>query len=203
MVDFQSRNTRRGHDDDATGTDDKEGANETDETDDGRETSEAETPETETGETPDSTGVAVVAVGDAEDTATEAVVGAIESGGNEIAIRERLRAEHDGVQQRVDALVDRRDTVAVVTVGGVGVGADDVTVEAVAPLFEKDLPGFGELFRLLAHDALGTGIVSVRATGGIADGTPVLCLPGDESSARLGAEQIVAEELDALIEQAG
>ena len=71
---------------------------------------------------------------------------------------------------------------------------DDVTVEAVEPLFEKTLPGFGELFRQLSYDEIGTKVVGTRATAGIADGVPVFCLPGSENAATLGVEEIVVKE---------
>jgi molybdenum cofactor biosynthesis protein B len=85
-----------------------------------------------------------------------------------------------------------------VTTGGTGVTPDDATIEAVRPLFEKELPGFGELFRILSHDEVGTKVVGTRATAGIVatetGGVPVFCLPGSENAARLGVERIVSEE---------
>jgi len=80
-----------------------------------------------------------------------------------------------------------------VTTGGTGVTPDDVTVEAVEPLFEKRLPGFGELFRRLSYEEIGTQAIATRATAGIADGVPVFCLPGSESAVRLGTEEIIVE----------
>ncbi|ESS05412.1 MAG: molybdopterin biosynthesis enzyme [uncultured archaeon A07HB70] len=70
---------------------------------------------------------------------------------------------------------------------------DDVTVEAVEGLFDKRLPGFGELFRRRSYDEVGTRVVGTRATAGVVDGVPVFCLPGSANAAQLGADLVVAE----------
>ncbi|PSP80327.1 molybdenum cofactor biosynthesis protein MoaB [Halobacteriales archaeon QS_4_69_225] len=143
-------------------------------------------------------GVAVVTVSSSrsldDDPAGDAIAELVEGAGDEVVIRELVRDEYDGVQDAVDRLVDREDTDCVVTTGGTGVTPDDVTVEAVEPLFEKRLPGFGELFRTLSYEEIGTKVVGTRAVAGVADGVPVFCLPGSENAARLGAGEIIVEE---------
>jgi molybdenum cofactor biosynthesis protein B len=143
-------------------------------------------------------GVAVVTVSSTrsieEDKGGGAVAAAVEDAGHAIAVRELINDDFDAVQDTVDRLVDREDTDCVVTTGGTGVTPDDVTVEAVEPLFDKRLPGFGELFRSLSRESIGTKVVGTRATAGIADGVPVFCLPGSEDAAALGTESIIVEE---------
>ncbi|MBX0295090.1 molybdopterin-binding protein [Haloarcula nitratireducens] len=134
-----------------------------------------------------------------EDPTGEALAAAIEAAGYDVTARERLRRDYDGIQRAVNALVRRDDVGLVVTAGGVGVTADDVTIEAVHPLFEKSLPGFGEVFRSFLFDEVGTGIVSIRATAGIADGTPVFCLPADEGAAGVAIDEIIAAEAPGLL----
>ena len=203
MVDFQSRGrrTRDGDEDE----DEPEASTETDETEatdeQSEQSDEAETTTepAEDEETP-SVGVAVVTVADdrtvEDDAAGDAVIEALEN--HELVTRELLGRSHDGVQGAVDALVSREDVDGVVTVGGTGIGAHDITVEAVHPLFEKALPGFGELFRRQYYDAVGTDVITTRAAAGIADGTPVFCLPGSAEAAEIGTEAIVAEQLGRL-----
>jgi molybdenum cofactor biosynthesis protein B len=94
----------------------------------------------------------------------------------------------------VERLVRRNDTDIVVTTGGTGITPDDVTVEATRPLFDKTLPGFGELFRGLSYEEIGTRVVGTRAVAGVAEGVPVFCLPGSENAARLGSEEIIVEQ---------
>ncbi|WP_435062595.1 MogA/MoaB family molybdenum cofactor biosynthesis protein [Halobaculum sp. EA56] len=146
----------------------------------------------------DTLGYAVVTVsssrGHEDDTAGDAIESAVEAAGDEVVVREVVADDFDGVQGTVDRLVDREDVDCVVTTGGTGVTPDDVTVEAVTPLFDKELPGFGELFRSLSREEIGTMVVGTRATAGVAGGVPVFCLPGSENAARLGSEEIVVEE---------
>jgi len=146
----------------------------------------------------ESLGAAVVTVSSSrtldDDPAGDAIAAALEEAGHEVVVRELVRDDFDGVQGRVDTLVGRGDVDVVVTTGGTGVTPDDVTVEAVEPLFDKRLPGFGELFRRLSYDEVGTRVVGTRATGGVADGVPTFCLPGSENAARLGAEELVVPE---------
>ncbi|QSG13665.1 MogA/MoaB family molybdenum cofactor biosynthesis protein [Halapricum desulfuricans] len=155
----------------------------------------------------DTLGVAVLTVSStrtrAEDTAGDVIVAVLESEGHEIVTRDVVQDAYDNVQGTVDRFVGRSDVDAVVTTGGTGVTPDDVTVEAVEPLFEKRLPGFGELFRRLSYEEIGTRAIATRATAGIADGVPVFCLPGSESAVRLGTEEIIVEVVGHLSGLAG
>ncbi|QIO24006.1 molybdenum cofactor biosynthesis protein B [Haloarcula sp. JP-L23] len=148
--------------------------------------------------------VALVTVGtttgQGEDPTGEALTTALESAGHTVTARERLRGDYDGIQQAVDNLVGRDDVEAVVTAGGVGISASEVTIEAVHPLFEKALPGFGEVFRTLLFEHIGTGIVAVRATAGITAATPVFCLPADAEAATLAVDEIIAAEAPELVD---
>jgi molybdenum cofactor biosynthesis protein B len=150
----------------------------------------------------ESVAVAVVTVSSSrsieEDASGDLIVEAFEDAGHEIAVRELVDDDFDGVQGTVDRLARRDDTDAIVTTGGTGVTPDDVTPEAVDPLFEKDLPGFGELFRRLSTEEVGTRTVGSRATAGVVDGTVVCCLPGSENAVRLGVEEIILPEIGHL-----
>ncbi|WP_136717248.1 MogA/MoaB family molybdenum cofactor biosynthesis protein [Halorientalis salina] len=129
-----------------------------------------------------------------DDPSGDAIQAAVENAGHEIAVRDVVRDNYDGIQNAVDALVSRSDVDLVLTTGGTGVTPDDVTVEASEPLFDKELPGFGELLRLLSYEKVGTKAICTRATAGIADGVPVFCLPGSEDAATLGVEEIILPE---------
>jgi len=82
---------------------------------------------------------------------------------------------------------------AVVICGGTGLTSQDLTLEAVEPLFEKSLPGFGEIFRQRSLKEVGTRAMLTRAAAGIYRGRPVFCIPGSPGAARLGIELILAE----------
>lgn len=129
----------------------------------------------------------------ADDAAGDAITSILGEAGHEVVDRELVGDDYDRVQQAVHNVVKREDVDVVITTGGTGVTPDDVTIEAVEPLFEKRLPGFGELFRRLSFEEIGTRVVATRATAGVADDVPVFCLPGSENAVRLGTEEIVVE----------
>jgi molybdenum cofactor biosynthesis protein B len=121
-----------------------------------------------------------------DDPAGDALLNAFEAAGHELATRELIDDDYDGVQSTLSNLTSRGDVDVVVTTGGTGVTPDDVTVEAAEKLFAKRLPGFGELFRRESYDEVGAMVVATRATAGIFHDVPVFCLPGSENAARLG-----------------
>ncbi|UWG48769.1 Molybdopterin biosynthesis enzyme [Halanaeroarchaeum sp. HSR-CO] len=129
-----------------------------------------------------------------DDPSGDAIEEILESPGNTIVTRELVRDSRDVIQSTVDNLVQRDDVDLVVTTGGTGVSPDDVTVEAVRPLFEKDLPGFGEVFRAESYDEIGTKVVGTRATAGIANGVPVFVLPGSKNAVTLATAEIILPE---------
>jgi len=208
MVDFQSRDTRRGPTtDDETEADEAERDEEVadDEeptTQDARTPAETDAPADRTTDTPvRSVDVALVTVGDATDNGVEDVTAAaFESAGHNVTVRERLRGEYDGLQQAVDTLVGRDDVDVVVTAGGTGIGPDERTIEVVHPLLAKALPGFGEAFRSLLSETIGTGIVAVRSAAGISQGTLVFCLPGDPEAATVAVEELLVTEAPELVD---
>ncbi|GGK70401.1 MogA/MoaB family molybdenum cofactor biosynthesis protein [Haloarcula sebkhae] len=149
-----------------------------------------------------SVAAAVVTVGTATeegDPTGEAVETALEATGQTVTARERLRGDYDGIQEAVDRLVGRDDVEVVVTAGGLGVAPTEQTLEAVHPLFEKALPGFEEVYRGLLFEQQGAGVITVRATAGIADGTPVFCLPADPAAARVAIDEIITAEAPSLV----
>ncbi|MCO8243104.1 MULTISPECIES: molybdenum cofactor biosynthesis protein B [unclassified Haladaptatus] len=155
----------------------------------------------------DELGFAVVTVSTSrsvdDDPAGDAIKVLVEQAGHDVVTRELVADDHDRVQKTVNNIVGRGDTDVVVTTGGTGVTPDDVTIEAVSALFEKELPGFGELFRKLSYDEIGTKTVGTRATAGTSNGTVIFCLPGSENAVRLGVGDIVLEEAGHLVGLAG
>ena len=155
----------------------------------------------------DAVAVAVVTVSSSrtaeEDPAGDYVAAAFEEAGHEVAVRELIDDDYDSVQGTVDRLTRRKDTDVVVTTGGTGVTPDDVTPEAVRGLLAKRLPGFGELFRRLSYEEVGTSTIGSRAIAGVVSATPVFCLPGSENAVRLGLDEIILPEVGHLVGLSG
>ena len=85
---------------------------------------------------------------------------------------------------------------AVLTTGGTGVTGRDGTPEAVAPLFDKEITGFGELFRFLSYQEIGASSLQSRAVAGVANGTYIFCLPGSSGACATAWDRIVSSQLD-------
>ncbi|MEM9657561.1 MAG: molybdenum cofactor biosynthesis protein B [Planctomycetota bacterium] len=94
------------------------------------------------------------------------------------------------------------DVDAVFVTGGTGVAARDQTPEAIEPLFDKRLPGFGELFRMLSYQEIGAAAMLSRASAGVRNRTVVALLPGSPAAVRLAMDKLVAPELAHLVQQA-
>ncbi|MFB6112040.1 MAG: molybdenum cofactor biosynthesis protein B [Halobacteriaceae archaeon] len=152
---------------------------------------------------PDSLGVGLLTISTsrtlADDEAGDAAVSLLEAAGHEVATRELVPDEHDRVQNVVDTLVNRDDVDCVVTSGGTGITPDDITVQAVRPLLDRELPGFGELFRAMSREEVGTRAILSRATAGVADGVPVFVLPGSENAVRLAVSDLILPEAPHLV----
>lgn len=100
------------------------------------------------------------------------------------------------MRAKVSQWIADPDVHAIISTGGTGFTGRDSTPEALTPLFDKQIDGFGELFRQLSYDDIGTSTVQSRAFGGIANKTVVFCLPGSTGACKLGWQQILKEQLD-------
>jgi molybdenum cofactor biosynthesis protein B len=98
----------------------------------------------------------------------------------------------DGIEPIRNAVQSSNADVIVIC-GGTGLTHQDLTLEAVKPLFEKEIPGFGEIFRLKSLDEVGTRAMLTRASAGVYRGKPIFCLPGSPNAAKLGMDLILAE----------
>lgn len=129
-----------------------------------------------------------------EDPGGDTVAECFEADGHEVRERVLVRDDYAAIRTAVRRLVAMRDIDIVVTTGGTGVTADDVSPEATASLYERELPGFGELFRSLSWDEVGTRAMASRATAGIAVDTPVFTLPGSTNACRTACEKLIVPE---------
>ena len=112
-----------------------------------------------------------------------------------------MRDEAEDIRAAVRQGIEDPEIDAVIACGGTGVAPRDVTPEAVGPLLEKRLDGFGELFRALSFAEIGAAAMLSRALAGVAGGTAVYVMPGSEAAAKLGVERLVLPELAHLVGQ--
>ncbi len=111
--------------------------------------------------------------------------------GHVVEVRELVDDDMGAIRALLEKLLEREDLDAVIFIGGTGFSRRDVTIEAVKPFFEKEVDGFGELFRWLSFREIGVAAIMSRATMGVARGKAVICLPGSPNAVKLAIENFL------------
>jgi len=144
--------------------------------------------------------IAVLTVSDtrveADDRSGAALVQRLTDAGHRLADRRIVADDIYQIRATASAWIADRDIQAVITTGGTGVSGRDGSPEALAPLLDKTLGGFGEMFRALSYKEIGTSTVQSRALAGVANGTYVFVLPGSPGACALAWEQLIRHQLD-------
>lgn len=96
----------------------------------------------------------------------------------------------------------RSDIDVIIFSGGTGITHSDITIETVTPFFEKTLPGFGEFFRRISYDRIGSAAVLSRAVAGVAKGKALFCIPGSPDAVRVAVEMLILPESPHIVEHA-
>jgi molybdenum cofactor biosynthesis protein B len=117
-------------------------------------------------------------------------------------LREIVRDEPAEIEAVVRRALSHAEVRAVVLTGGTGIAPRDVTPETVQPLLDRVIPGFGELFRSLSYQEIGSAALLSRALAGLARGRVVVALPGSRAAVRLALEKLVIPELRHLAGEA-
>ena len=110
-----------------------------------------------------------------------------------------LKDEPDQITAAVRALLTRPDVDVILTNGGTGIAPRDTTFEALQDLLEKEIPGFGEMFRMLSYEDIGSAAMLTRATAGVAQGKVIISLPGSTGAVELGMTKLVLPELGHML----
>ncbi len=126
-----------------------------------------------------------------EDETGRIAVGLIEADGHRVVSHTIIPNDAEKIKEEVQRMLLDDSVAAVVTSGGTGIGFKDKTVAAVAPLFEKEMIGFGELFRRISYDEIGGAAIMSRATAGVAHGKLVFCLPGSRNAMKVALTKII------------
>lgn len=144
--------------------------------------------------------IAVLTVSDTRgpenDTSGDILVQRILDAGHKLADRAIERDDAEVIAVRLNAWIDDPHVDAIVSTGGTGLTGRDVTPEAIDRVKERDIPGFGELFRWLSYKTIGTSTVQSRACAAVSRGTYIFALPGSNGAVKDGWDGILAEQLD-------
>ena len=147
-----------------------------------------------------SVNIAVLTVSDtrseADDTSGHTLAEMIAAAGHKIAAKRIVRDDRDSIVRQLKEWIADPAIDVVISTGGTGVTGRDVTPEAFEAVYEKEIAGFGEIFRMLSYQKVGTSTIQSRATGGVAGGTYLFALPGSPGACRDGWEEILRFQLD-------
>ncbi|MCW4151894.1 molybdenum cofactor biosynthesis protein B [Halomonas sp. 18H] len=144
--------------------------------------------------------IAVLSISDtrteADDNSGQWLVGALESAGHQLTTKTMVRDDIYWIRARVATWIADPEVQVIVTTGGTGFTARDSTPEAIDPLLDSRIEGFGELFRHLSWQEIGSSTVQSRCLAGLANQTLIFCLPGSTGACRTAWHGILAEQLD-------
>jgi molybdenum cofactor biosynthesis protein B len=145
-------------------------------------------------------GIAVLTVSDSRNEKTDksgdALVSALTSAGHQMEERRIVGDDVYLIRAAVSAWIVDRDVDVILTTGGTGLTGRDGTPEAIAPLLDKTIDGFGELFRAISFEDIGTSSLQSRCIAGVANGTYIFCLPGSTNACTTAWDRLISDQLD-------
>jgi molybdenum cofactor biosynthesis protein B len=137
-----------------------------------------------------------------DDPSGDLIESLLKNAGQEVTLRKLISDDEAMVQEEMRYALNRSDVDAVVFCGGTGISSSDITIETVSPFLEKTLPGFGEIFRRLSFDQIGSGAILSRAIAGVVKGKAIFCIPGSPDAVRLCVERLILGEASHIVKHA-
>ncbi len=155
---------------------------------------------------PKTVAFAIITVSDTrtetDDLSGRAILELLKEAGHRLVRKTIVKDEVVEIQRALREMIEDSQVQAVVVNGGTGISRRDVTLDAVVHFEEKPLPGFGELFRHLSYEEIGSAAMMSRSTAFISEGKVVFCLPGSEKAVRLAVRQLIVPELAHMVWEA-
>jgi len=130
------------------------------------------------------------------DTSGDILVDRLTNAGHKLADRALLQENKADLKAQFEKWIAAENIQVVISTGGTGLTGRDITPDVLHSLYDKEIPGFGELFRMISYKFIGTSTIQSRATAGIANGTLLFALPGSNGACKDGWDNILAEQLD-------
>ncbi len=144
--------------------------------------------------------IAILTVSDTrtreDDRSGNLLVERLQTAGHELADRAIVKDDSDQIARQLTSWIDDPEVEVVISTGGTGVTGRDITPEALERVAEKLIPGFGEMFRMVSFQKIGTSALQSRATAGVAKGTYLFALPGSTGACKDGWDDILKAQLD-------
>jgi molybdenum cofactor biosynthesis protein B len=133
------------------------------------------------------------------DVSGKTIISLLEGNGHTVLYYEVVKDDVLAIQSSLDHNLEEEGVEAIILNGGTGIGKKDVTIEAVESYFEKELVGFGEIFRYLSYKEIGSASILSRAAAAVSSGKIIICLPGSTNACKLAMEELVVPELGHIV----
>lgn len=140
--------------------------------------------------------------GHAEDPSGDLIIQKLSEAGHKIVSRVLVPDDEDMLEKAVIDALSGGNSDAIIVCGGTGIAPEDVTIETIAPVLEKTLPGFGEVFRKLSYDSIGSAAILSRTLAGTVKGKAVFCIPGSEDAVKLCLDKLILPEAGHIVKHA-
>jgi molybdenum cofactor biosynthesis protein B len=137
-----------------------------------------------------------------DDVSGELIEALLKNAGHKVLFKKIISDDKALIQKAVKSVLDSADLDVTIFCGGTGIAPSDVTIETVSPFLEKTLPGFGEIFRRLSYDKVGSAAVLSRAVAGVAKGKAFFCIPGSPDAVRVSVEMLILPETPHIVRHA-
>lgn len=145
-------------------------------------------------------GIAVLTVSDtrtgADDKSGQLLIARVESAGHSLRDKKIVPDDIYKIRAVVSNWCIDDDIHAIITIGGTGVTGRDGTPEAISVLLDKEIDGFGEIFRAISYEQIGTSTIQSRAIAGVTNGTYIFCLPGSSGACATAWDELISKQLD-------
>ncbi len=130
------------------------------------------------------------------DRSGDLLVQRLEEAGHTVVGRKIVTDEKTAIREQVEQAISQMNLDVIIATGGTGFATRDVTPDAISPLFNKHIPGFGELFRMLSYQEIGSSTIQSRADAGLCGQTLLFLLPGSTGACRLAMDKIILDQID-------
>ena len=136
------------------------------------------------------------------DVSGDTIEAMLRNAGHTVLYKKIIADDKIMIEEAVKNVLISAELDAAIFCGGTGIAPKDFTIETVAPFFEKTLPGFGEIFRRLSYDKMGSAAVMSRAVAGVAKGKAFFCIPGSPDAVRVSVEKLILPEAPHIVRHA-
>jgi molybdenum cofactor biosynthesis protein B len=137
-----------------------------------------------------------------DDVSGDIIEALLKIAGHRVLSKKIIADDKSMIEDAVTSVLNSAELDAAIFCGGTGIAPKDVTIETVSPFFEKTLPGFGEIFRRLSYDTMGSAAVMSRAAAGVAKGKALFCIPGSPDAVRVSVETLILPETPHIVRHA-